>query len=114
MSRAASTTGRGEVARTPRVLQVSTALYRRYRPETFADVIGQEHVTDPLRQALRADRITHAYLFSGPRGGGQTTSARILARCLNCVQGPAVTPCGVCDSCPERALDVSGSLDVVE
>src|SRR5690625_7386631 len=68
MSRAASTTGRGEVARTPRVLQVTTALYRRYRPETFADVIGQEHVTDPLRQALRADRITHAYLFSGPRG----------------------------------------------
>ena len=114
MSRAASTTGRGEVARTPRVLQVSTALYRRYRPETFADVIGQEHVTDPLRAALRSDRITHAYLFSGPRGCGKTTSARIFARCLNCVEGPTDTPCGTCPSCVELARDGAGSLDVVE
>lgn len=93
---------------------MTTALYRRYRPETFADVIGQEHVTDPLRQALRADRVTHAYLFSGPRGCGKTTSARILARCLNCVEGPTDTPCGTCDSCVDLAREGSGSLDVVE
>ena len=78
---------------------MSTALYRRYRPERFADVIGQEHVTDPLRQALRSGRVNHAYLFSGPRGCGKTTSARILARCLNCEQGPTDEPCGECDSC---------------
>jgi DNA polymerase-3 subunit gamma/tau len=78
---------------------VSTALYRRYRPESFADVIGQEHVTEPLMQALRTGRVSHAYLFSGPRGCGKTTSARILARCLNCEQGPTPIPCGVCDSC---------------
>ena len=78
---------------------MSTALYRRYRPETFADVIGQEHVTEPLMQALRTGRVGHAYLFSGPRGCGKTTSARILARCLNCEQGPTPTPCGTCDSC---------------
>ena len=100
--------------KTPRVLRVSTALYRRYRPETFADVIGQEHVTDPLRAALRADRITHAYLFSGPRGCGKTTSARIFARCLNCAEGPTDTPCGTCPSCVELARDGAGSLDVVE
>jgi len=93
---------------------VVTALYRRYRPDTFAEVIGQEHVTDPLRQALRAGRTNHAYLFSGPRGCGKTTSARILARCLNCAQGPTDTPCGVCDSCVELARGGSGSLDVVE
>ncbi len=93
---------------------VATALYRRYRPETFAEVIGQEHVTDPLRVALRAGRVGHAYLFSGPRGCGKTTSARILARCLNCAQGPTDTPCGVCDSCTELARGGSGSLDVVE
>jgi len=93
---------------------VVTALYRRYRPDTFAEVIGQEHVTDPLRQALRAGRSNHAYLFSGPRGCGKTTSARILARCLNCAQGPTDTPCGVCDSCVELARGGSGSLDVVE
>ncbi|HCX85258.1 MAG TPA: DNA polymerase III subunit gamma and tau, partial [Micrococcales bacterium] len=93
---------------------MTTALYRRYRPDSFADVIGQEHVTDPLRAALRADRATHAYLFSGPRGCGKTTSARILARCLNCAQGPTDTPCGVCDSCVELARGGPGSLDVVE
>lgn len=93
---------------------MSTALYRRYRPETFADVIGQEHVTDPLRAALDADRVTHAYLFSGPRGCGKTTSARIFARCLNCAEGPTSTPCGTCDSCVDLARGGSGSLDVVE
>jgi DNA polymerase-3 subunit gamma/tau len=93
---------------------VVTALYRRYRPETFAELIGQSQVTDPLRTALRTDRVNHAYLFSGPRGCGKTTSARILARCLNCAEGPTDTPCGVCPSCIELARDGSGSLDVVE
>lgn len=93
---------------------MTTALYRRYRPDTFADVIGQEHVTDPLRAALRGDRATHAYLFSGPRGCGKTTSARILARCLNCVTYPTDTPCGVCPSCVDLATGGPGSLDVVE
>jgi DNA polymerase-3 subunit gamma/tau len=93
---------------------VVTALYRRYRPETFAELIGQSQVTDPLRTALRTDRVNHAYLFSGPRGCGKTTSARILARCLNCAEGPTDTPCGVCPSCVELARDGSGSLDVVE
>ena len=91
-----------------------TALYRRYRPETFAELIGQSQVTDPLRTALRTDRVNHAYLFSGPRGCGKTTSARILARCLNCAEGPTDTPCGKCASCIELARDGSGSLDVVE
>ena len=90
------------------------ALYRRYRPETFAELIGQSQVTDPLRTALRTDRVNHAYLFSGPRGCGKTTSARILARCLNCAEGPTDTPCGVCASCVELSRDGSGSLDVVE
>jgi DNA polymerase III subunit gamma/tau len=93
---------------------VVTALYRRYRPETFAELIGQSQVTDPLRTALRTDRVNHAYLFSGPRGCGKTTSARILARCLNCAEGPTDTPCGVCASCVELSRDGSGSLDVVE
>jgi DNA polymerase-3 subunit gamma/tau len=93
---------------------VSTALYRRYRPETFADVIGQEHVTEPLMQALRTGRVNHAYLFSGPRGCGKTTSARILARCLNCAQGPTPTPCGECDSCVALARGGPGSVDVIE
>ncbi|MGN6599879.1 MAG: DNA polymerase III subunit gamma and tau [Actinomycetes bacterium] len=96
------------------VASVSTALYRRYRPERFEDVIGQEHVTEPLQQALRNDRISHAYLFSGPRGCGKTTSARILARCLNCEKGPTPTPCGECRSCLELSRDGSGNLDVVE
>ncbi|MDO7881009.1 DNA polymerase III subunit gamma and tau [Antiquaquibacter soli] len=90
------------------------ALYRRYRPETFAELIGQSQVTDPLRTALRTDRVNHAYLFSGPRGCGKTTSARILARCLNCAEGPTDTPCGVCPSCVELSRDGGGSLDVVE
>ncbi|MCG7426658.1 DNA polymerase III subunit gamma and tau [Helcobacillus sp. ACRRO] len=92
----------------------TTALYRRLRPESFAEVIGQDHVTEPLRRALRANRVGHAYLFSGPRGCGKTTSARILARCLNCAEGPTDTPCGTCDSCRDLARDGAGSLDVVE
>lgn len=93
---------------------VSTALYRRYRPDTFQEVIGQDHVTVPLMTALEKNRVNHAYLFSGPRGCGKTTSARILARCLNCAQGPTPTPCGVCDSCVELARGGTGSLDVIE
>ncbi|MFF3897432.1 DNA polymerase III subunit gamma and tau [Streptomyces sp. NPDC001812] len=92
----------------------SLALYRRYRPESFAEVIGQEHVTDPLQQALRNNRVNHAYLFSGPRGCGKTTSARILARCLNCEQGPTPTPCGECRSCQDLARNGPGSIDVIE
>lgn len=92
----------------------SLALYRRYRPESFAEVIGQEHVTDPLQQALRNNRVNHAYLFSGPRGCGKTTSARILARCLNCAQGPTPTPCGECQSCQDLARNGPGSIDVIE
>ncbi|MFW0170154.1 DNA polymerase III subunit gamma and tau [Rothia sp. P4278] len=93
---------------------MSTALYRRYRPESFADVIGQEHVTLPLMTALEKNRVNHAYLFSGPRGCGKTTSARILARCLNCAQGPTPTPCGECQSCRDLSRDGGGSLDVIE
>jgi DNA polymerase-3 subunit gamma/tau len=98
----------------PIVLRVTTALYRRYRPETFADVIGQEHVTEPLMAAISGHRTSHAYLFSGPRGCGKTTSARILARCLNCEKGPTPVPCGTCPSCVELARGGPGSLDVVE
>jgi len=93
---------------------VSQALYRRYRPERFADIIGQDHVTVPLAAAIEHDRVNHAYLFSGPRGCGKTTSARILARCLNCEQGPTPEPCGQCQSCLDLARDGGGSIDVIE
>ena len=94
--------------------QSGLALYRKYRPATFAEVKGQEHVTGPLTQALRTGRINHAYLFSGPRGCGKTSSARILARSLNCVKGPTPEPCGVCDSCVALAPSGPGSIDVIE
>jgi len=90
------------------------ALYRRYRPETFAEVIGQDHVTEPLRAALAANRVSHAYLFSGPRGCGKTTSARILARALNCEQAPVADPCGECESCLDLGRGGPGSIDVIE
>lgn len=93
---------------------VALALYRKYRPAKLADVVGQEHVTEPLATALTAGRINHAYLFSGPRGCGKTSSARILARSLNCEQGPTPDPCGVCNSCIALAPEGSGSIDVVE
>jgi len=93
---------------------VSLALYRKYRPSTFAEVIGQEHVTEPLQQALRNNRVHHAYLFSGPRGCGKTSSARILARSLNCDQGPTPEPCGKCQSCLDLAPSGPGSIDVIE
>lgn len=99
-----------------RVVDVDSplALYRRYRPETFAEVIGQEHVTTPLRAALEHNRVNHAYLFSGPRGCGKTTSARILARTLNCAKAPVADPCGECDSCRDLARGGPGSIDVIE
>jgi DNA polymerase-3 subunit gamma/tau len=90
------------------------ALYRRYRPETFAEVIGQDHVTEPLRSALANNRVNHAYLFSGPRGCGKTTSARILARALNCEKAPIADPCGECRSCRDLARGGPGSIDVIE
>jgi DNA polymerase-3 subunit gamma/tau len=95
-------------------VEAPLALYRRYRPETFAEVIGQDHVTTPLRAALNNNRVNHAYLFSGPRGCGKTTSARILARCLNCEKGPTDEPCGVCRSCTDLARGGPGSIDVIE
>ncbi|GIJ39492.1 DNA polymerase III subunit gamma and tau [Micromonospora andamanensis] len=93
---------------------MALALYRKYRPRTFAEVIGQEHVTEPLSQALRSGRLNHAYLFSGPRGCGKTSSARILARSLNCEHGPTPEPCGTCDSCRSLSGDGAGSIDVIE
>ncbi len=95
-------------------MEAPLALYRRYRPETFAEVIGQDHVTAPLRAALNHNRVHHAYLFSGPRGCGKTTSARILARCLNCEKGPTDEPCGRCQSCTDLARGGPGSIDVIE
>jgi DNA polymerase III subunit gamma/tau len=95
-------------------VEAPLALYRRYRPETFAEVIGQEHVTTPLRTALANNRVNHAYLFSGPRGCGKTTSARILARALNCEKGPISDPCGECRSCTDLARGGPGSVDVIE
>ena len=93
---------------------MSLALYRTYRPGRFADLIGQDHVTVPLMRALAANRAHHAYLFSGPRGCGKTSSARILARSLNCAEGPTPDPCGVCQSCIELAPNGPGSMDVIE
>jgi len=95
-------------------VEPSLALYRRYRPESFAEVIGQDHVTEPLRAALANNRVNHAYLFSGPRGCGKTTSARILARSLNCEKAPVADPCGECQSCRDLARGGPGSLDVIE
>jgi len=102
------------VAETGRSGAAPTALYRRYRPATFAELKGQDHVTEPLRQALRSGRVHHAYLFSGPRGCGKTSSARILARSLNCEQGPTPDPCGKCASCVALAPSGPGSIDVIE
>ena len=93
---------------------MSLALYRKYRPSTFADVIGQEHVTTPLSNALASGAIHHAYLFSGPRGCGKTSSARIMARSLNCEKGPTPTPCGLCQSCKDLVANGPGSIDVME
>jgi DNA polymerase-3 subunit gamma/tau len=93
---------------------MSLALYRKYRPSVFADVIGQEHVTVPLSNALESGRTHHAYLFSGPRGCGKTSSARIMARSLNCEKGPTPNPCGACQSCKDLVANGPGSLDVIE
>ncbi|MDX6247392.1 MAG: polymerase subunit gamma/tau [Kribbellaceae bacterium] len=95
-------------------MEAPLALYRRYRPETFSELIGQDHVTAPLRNALSNNRVNHAYLFSGPRGCGKTTSARILARAINCEKGPIAEPCGVCKSCTDLARGGPGSIDVIE
>ncbi|MSS44885.1 DNA polymerase III subunit gamma and tau [Cutibacterium sp. WCA-380-WT-3A] len=95
-------------------LEPPLALYRRYRPETFDEVIGEDHVIEPLKRAILNNRVNHAYLFSGPRGCGKTTTARILARALNCEQGPTPTPCGTCQSCRDLACGGPGSIDVIE
>jgi len=97
-----------------RGVNMSLALYRKYRPSVFADVIGQEHVTVPLSNALTSGKTHHAYLFSGPRGCGKTSSARIMARSLNCEKGPTPTPCGLCQSCKDLVANGPGSLDVIE
>jgi DNA polymerase III subunit gamma/tau len=108
-----ATPGQADAPR-PGLTAAPLALYRRYRPASFAEVKGQDHVTEPLRQALRSGRVHHAYLFSGPRGCGKTSSARILARSLNCEQGPTPDPCGVCASCVALAPAGPGSIDVIE
>jgi DNA polymerase-3 subunit gamma/tau len=95
-------------------MKMSLALYRKYRPSVFADVIGQEHVTVPLSNALESGKTHHAYLFSGPRGCGKTSSARIMARSLNCEKGPTPNPCGICQSCKDLVANGPGSLDVIE
>lgn len=97
-----------------RLVAMALALYRRYRPDTFEGVIGQDQVTVPLMRALDEGKLTHAYLFSGPRGCGKTSSARILARCVNCAKGPTSRPCGECESCKDLATGGPGSIDVVE
>ncbi|MEA8941334.1 AAA family ATPase, partial [Campylobacter jejuni] len=94
--------------------ELPLALYRRYRPETFDEVIGEDHVIEPLKRAILNNRVNHAYLFSGPRGCGKTAPARILARALNCGQGPTPTPCGTCQSCRDLACGGPGSIDVIE
>jgi DNA polymerase-3 subunit gamma/tau len=96
------------------MMSMSLALYRKYRPSVFADVIGQEHVTVPLSNALSSGKTHHAYLFSGPRGCGKTSSARIMARSLNCEKGPTPTPCGLCQSCKDLVANGPGSIDVIE
>jgi DNA polymerase-3 subunit gamma/tau len=93
---------------------MSLALYRKYRPSTFSEVIGEEHVTEPLSNALESGKIHHAYLFSGPRGCGKTSSARIMARSLNCEKGPTPNPCGECQSCKDLVANGPGSIDVIE
>jgi DNA polymerase-3 subunit gamma/tau len=93
---------------------MSLALYRKYRPSIFADVIGQEHITVPLSNALQSGKVHHAYLFSGPRGCGKTSSARIMARSLNCEKGPTPNPCGACQSCKDLVANGPGSIDVIE
>ena len=98
----------------PKTPDEPLALYRRYRPEVFAEIIGQDHITEPLKRALTHNRVNHAYLFSGPRGCGKTSSARILARSLNCAEGPTPTPCGTCQSCRDLTRNGPGSLDVIE
>ncbi|WP_461107258.1 DNA polymerase III subunit gamma and tau [Tessaracoccus terricola] len=105
---------RQESTARPEAPAAPLALYRRYRPDKFSEVIGQEHVTVPLQRALDNNKVNHAYLFSGPRGCGKTTSARILARCLNCETGPTSDPCGTCRSCVDLARGGPGSIDVIE
>ena len=93
---------------------MNQVIYLRYRPQVFSELIGQDHIVTPLKNALDNDKVAHAYLFSGPRGCGKTTTARILARCLNCEKGVSSKPCGKCQSCKDLGLGGAGSLDVIE